>query len=340
VAPFYFHGDNGDTDGARRSYTLIPPLLYFHKEAELDESRMTVIGPVITRSNPKRSIFDVAPLFFHIEGKPETGGVRESHTTLFPFFHYGYKEDESLFVIPGYLRHTSNKVDTMITPLFTHSTTRAGSTELTAVGPIVPLYWHYRDKDIGQTSWGAMPFYYQWDSPAGHDFLTPLFGKFETYGVSKTIWAFPSITYSTDARGWETDIHPLVYLGRSDHGPDEKSSHTVLAPIFWDFASSKGRTTVGFPLFWRFADSTDSSVTQVAANTLYMQKRVSGGLDWQFHLLPLFSYGEDPQGHFWNILFGLAGYQRQGSYARIRAFWIPITVSSPSAEPAKAAWAK
>jgi len=51
-------------------------------------------------------------------------------------------------------------------------------------------------------------------------------------------------------------------------------------------------------------------VVQVAANTLYMQKRVSGGQDWQFHLLPLFSYGENPGGYFWNVFFGLAGYSR------------------------------
>jgi hypothetical protein len=30
VVPFFFHGDNGNLDGARRTYTLVPPLLYFH----------------------------------------------------------------------------------------------------------------------------------------------------------------------------------------------------------------------------------------------------------------------------------------------------------------------
>src|SRR5262249_32612036 len=54
VAPFYFHGDNGNLDGNARSYTLIPPLLYFHNAHELDQSTMTVIGPVIMRENPKR----------------------------------------------------------------------------------------------------------------------------------------------------------------------------------------------------------------------------------------------------------------------------------------------
>jgi len=45
VAPFFFHGDNGNLDGNRRTYSLIPPLLYYHREHEIDESSMTVIGP-------------------------------------------------------------------------------------------------------------------------------------------------------------------------------------------------------------------------------------------------------------------------------------------------------
>ena len=118
------------------------------------------------------------------------------------------------------------------------------------------------------------------------------------------------------------DVHPLVYLGRSEH-----STHTVLAPIFWDFATPKGRTTVGFPLYWRFADTTDDSVTQVALNTLYKQKRVPGGLDWQFHLLPIFSYGQSPSGSWANLFFGLLGYDHDGPTTKIKTFWLPITVA-------------
>lgn len=332
VAPLYFHGDNGDLEGSRRTYTLIPPLLFYTSQQELEESSLTVIGPVISKENPKRSVFDVAPFFFHIQGKPATGGIRESHTTLFPFFHYGRTDDSSLFVLPGYLRRITPKTDTMLTPLFSHSTTRNGSTSFTTVGPILPLFYKYEDKDINLTHWAAVPFFYRSSSPRGTDWLTPLVGRFEDIGLSRTWWVFPNVTVNNNIRGWETDIHPIVYLGRKD-----RSSHTVLAPIFWDFASPQGRTTVGFPLYWRFAETADDSVTQVTANTLYTQKRVSGGLDWAFHLLPLFSYGEDPKGHFWNLLFGLAGHTRSGTSSKIRAFWVPIEVGEPNAAPAKAA---
>jgi hypothetical protein len=321
VAPFYFHGDNGSVDGNRRTYTLIPPLLYYHNDHEIDASSTTVIGPVVLRSDAKRDVFDVAPLFFHIKGKPETGGVVEEHTTLFPLFHYGRDPEKSLFILPGYLRRVTRTSDTLLTPLFSHATTRNGATSLTAVGPVIPLWWNYTDRDLGVHAWALAPLFYQSDSPAGHDWLTPLVGHFQSYGVSSKWWFFPTLTLSTDTHGWEDDLHPLIYLGRSDD-----STHTVVAPFFWDFASPKGRTTIGFPLYWRFADGEDDSVVQVAANTLYMQKRVAGGHDWQFHLLPLFSYGESPTGYFWNLLFGLAGYSRDGASATLRAFWIPFDV--------------
>ncbi len=333
VAPFFFRGDNGNIDGARRTYTLVPPLLYFHREKEIDESKLTVVGPVILRSTPKRSITDVAPLFFHIEGHPETGGVRESHTTLFPLFHYGFKDDEkheALFVIPGYLRRTTTAVDTMLTPLFSHSSTRNGSTQLYAVGPVLPLIWSYRDKDIDQTSFAVLPLVYHSHSPLGTDWLTPLAGRFVTYGVSRTYWVFPTFVLANDTHGWESDLLPFAFVGRSD-----KSSHAVLAPIFWDFASPKGRTTIGAPLYWRFADSTDDSVTQVAANTVYLQKRVAGGIDWQFHVIPLVSYGGVPRGHWWNFLFGLAGYSHDTDGTQtVRALWIPIKVHGADAPQA------
>jgi hypothetical protein len=326
VAPLWFHGDNGDEDGARKTYSLIPPLLYFHREREIEQSQLTVVGPVISMSDPKRSVFDIAPLLFTINGRPETGGVREFHYTLFPLFHYGRDPDKSLFVLPGYLRRVTRSSDTMITPLFTHATTRNKSTSLTMVGPILPLYYRATDIDIGYSALGLFPFYYGSSSPTGRTFATPLFARSESYNVSRTNWIFPTIVVSNDTKGWEVDIHPLVYLGRS-----EQSTHTVLAPILWDFASPKGRTTVGFPLYWRFADTADDSVTQVALNTLYKQKRVPGGLDWQFHLLPVFSYGQSPTGSWANLLFGLLGYDHDGPTTKIKALWLPITVAGGGA---------
>ena len=138
--------------------------------------------------------------------------------------------------------------------------------------------------------------------------------------MSDSTWITPLFQYSHSTTGWSTNLYPVMYLGRS-----YETSHTVVAPIFWDFASPKSRVTVGFPLYWRFAD--EDSVSQLAANTYYHQRRVGTGLDWEFHFFPAFSYGESPDGHWWNILYGLAGYTRQGAMTKVRALWIPITLT-------------
>ncbi len=329
VAPFYFHGDNGSVDGNRRTYTLIPELFYYHSTHEIDASETSIFGPVISQSNSKRDVFDVAPFYFHITGKPETGGVPEEHTTLFPFFHYGRDPDSSLFILPGYLRRVSHTSDTLLSLVYSHATTRNGATSLTAIGPVVPLWWDYSDRDLGVHAWAAAPFFYTSDSPAGHDWLTPAIGHFQSYGLSSTWWVLPSFTFNSNTHGWENDLHPLIYVGRHDD-----SSHTVVAPVFWDFASPTGRTTIGVPVYFRFAEGQDDSVTQVAVNTVYMQKRVAGGTDWQFHFAPLFSYGEDPQGYFWNVLFGLAGYSHHGTATQTRVFWIPFDGGTPNPQTA------
>jgi hypothetical protein len=141
--------------------------------------------------------------------------------------------------------------------------------------------------------------------------------------LSETTWVTPLVQHTHDIQGWETNIHPIVYIGRT-----YESSHTVIAPFFWDFASPHSRTTIGFPFYWRFAD--EASVSLLAGNTFYHQRKVSGGLDWEVHIFPAFSYGETPDGHWWNVLFGLAGYTRRGAMTQARALWIPMTLTDPA----------
>jgi hypothetical protein len=321
VVPFYFHGDNGNTDGARKTYTLIPPLIFYHSFDEINQATFTVAGPVITSSTPFRDVFDIAPFFFHIKGKPDTGGIREEHTTVFPFFHYGKTDDLTLIATPLFLTRKTHDTKTLITPLYSRATTRSGSAELEVAGPIVPLWVSYRDKDVGQHLSALLPFYFRGTSKTRNDLLTPLFGHFENIGISRTYWVFPNITASFDAHGYETDVHPIVYVGRND-----QSRHTVVAPVYWDFSDPDKRLTVGFPLYWRFADHKDDSVVEVVANTLYTQKRTSDGMNWSFHVLPFFSYGESPSGYFWNVLLGLAGYERTAKAKYVKALWFPIKV--------------
>ena len=321
VVPFYFHGDNGNVDGARRTYTLIPPLVFYHSWNELEQTSFTVAGPVIASSSPFRDVFDVVPFVFHIQGKPESGGIREAHTTLFPFFHYGHTPDTTLVASPLFFYRRSEDTRTVITPLYSQAITRNGAAKLEIAGPLVPLWVSYRDKDVAQHTWAIVPIVYRNTSRTRDDFLTPLFGRFENIGISRTYWAFPTITATFDQHGYETDIHPLVYVGRSD-----QSRHTVLAPIYWDFSDPDKRLTVGFPLYWRFADHKNDAVVEIAGPTLYTQKRMEGGTGWSFRVLPFFSYGESPTGYFWDVLLGLAGYEKTATAKYVKALWLPIKV--------------
>jgi hypothetical protein len=250
------------------------------------------------------------PFYWSIWGK------NERHTTVFPLFHYGYKGNETLFVNPLFLNHHGEDgSNTFVTWLYAR---HRGRTQLDMY---TPLYWHYQDPTIELDQKLLFPFLYTRTSPReSNTVFFPFWGHFERYGVSESTWITPFFQHTTDLRGWQTNIHPILYLGR-----DGNDTHTVVAPIFWDFAGPKSRSTVVFPLYWRFAK--EDSLSQLVGNVYYQERRFKNGLDWQIHFFPLFSYGETPDGHWWNLLFGLAGYERAGTMTKVRALYIPIELS-------------
>jgi hypothetical protein len=148
----------------------------------------------------------------------------------------------------------------------------------------------------------------------------PFYGRFKRTGISDQIWVTPLFRHVGDVTGWETDLFPILFFGRS-----REATHTVIAPFFWDFATPHSRTTVLAPLFVRIAD--DKVVNQLVLNTFYREKKVAGGTDWEFHFFPLFSYGQNPSGYWWNVLYGLAGYTQEGTMSKVRALYIPIKLS-------------
>lgn len=329
IVPLYFHGQSGDVS-AINQYTLIPPLALYRRTKELEQSAMTVVGPIIVDSDPKRTAIDVAPIFFNITGHPESGGIRESHTTIFPLFHYGHTDDRSMLWVPGYLRRVTPDHDTMITPFYSHALSRNGDEGLRMAGPLLPLLFDYRDKRLESHAFAVAPLYYQSSSKRGFDMLMPFFGRFEDYGVSRTTWVFPTIYHQTSVSGYETDVFPLAFFGRSG-----ATAHNVLAPLFFDFKNPSSRYTIEFPFFWRFRN--DDTITEVAGNTLYLQKPVSGGYDWSIHVLPFVSWGGGPKSSFWNVFEGLVGYSREPDKTVLRLLWLPIQTSGASPPPAKAA---
>jgi len=305
LPPLYFYGKT-----ERSEYEVIPPLLHYYRYDELGDKSTNLWGPVLLQHSPDKEVVDVLPFFYRSWGK------NEARTTLFPFFSYGYKGDTHLLVTPLFLDAKGEDGSTTFA-----SWVYAKYRGRTQLDMYTPLVWHYRDPDIGLDRKVVFPFYYESTSPRSSDQVAfPFYGRFKRTGISDQIWVTPLFRHVGEVTGWETDLFPFFYFGRKN-----ETSHTVVAPFFWDFASPHSRTTIFAPLYFRFAD--DKSVTQVALNTFYREKKVPGGTDWEFHFFPLFSYGQSPVGHWWNVLYGLAGYTQEGTMSKVRAFYIPFKLS-------------
>jgi hypothetical protein len=305
IAPLYFSGHDELSE-----YRVIPPLLHYHSYDKREESSVDIWGPVYRKHTESRDALHVFPLYYSLWGEDER------HTTLFPFFHVGHKGDSSLLINPLFAYSRSELgYQTLITWGYARY---RGKTELDM---ITPLFWHYRDPEIGLDQKLLLPFYFSRTGPREDtQVFFPFYANIERKGLSQSTWITPLFEHTTGLRGWSTNIYPLFFFGR-----DGFDTHSVIAPFFWDFATRSSRTTIGFPIYWRFAQ--DNHVSQLIGNVYYSERRVRQGLDWQLHVFPLFSYGETPDGHFWNVLYGLAGYERRGSMTRLKTFWVPIPLS-------------
>lgn len=311
IAPLYFFGQNRE-----RQYELIPPLIHYYSYNDRDLSWVNMWGPYYRSHTQKRDVLHLLPFYWSL-WRPNGG----RHTTVFPLFHYGHENGAWLFVNPLFLLAKGEHDErTFVTWGYAR---HRGRTQLDM---ITPLYWHYRDPDARVDERLLFPFLYSKTSPReSTQAFFPFWAHSERYAISETTWVTPFFQHTRDLTGWSTNIHPLLYLGR-----DNKQSHTVVVPFFFDFAGTESRATVAFPVYWRFSDL--GSTSELVGNVYYGERKVVGGLDWQIHIFPLFSYGETPGGHWWNLLYGLAGYTRDAGKTTVRALWIPIPVSQ-SSEP-------
>jgi hypothetical protein len=321
IAPLVFGGRNDDK---LTSYLVIPPLLTYHRQDDDAHKQTTLVGPVYSRTSPTSTVLDVFPLFFHNHGTEN--GASYTTTGLLPFFWSSKSDTSNTIGTPLFVYSKDKDSTTVVTWVYSQY---RGRTSLDLAGPIVPLFAHWTDPDLFKESYYVFPTYWS-KSPTGSALFTPLFGQWREAGVSRTTWVFPTFVHSVDATSWSFNFHPLVYTGA-----DADSSHTVVAPFYWDFVGAHYRTTVGFPIFWRFRD--DEGVTQVALNTLYMERKAGKGQkSTDFYFLPIVHVGDQPDGNSWDVLFGLVGYKRVGTYKQLSLFWLPIDLTpDPNAPTTK-----
>lgn len=310
IAPLYFYGQSSET-----AYEIIPPLLHYYDYNDRDLSWVNTWGPFYRSHTQERDLLHIAPFYWSL-WKPGA-----HHTTIFPLFHYGYDKNAWLLANPLFVLGRGEKGEsTFVTWLYAR---HRGRTELDM---ITPLYWDYRDTDAGESQKLLFPFLYSKQSPReSTQAFFPFWAHSNHFGISKSTWITPLFHHTHDLRGWSTSLYPVFYFGRNG-----KQSHSIIAPLFFDFVGTESRTTVGFPFYWRFSDL--NSVTQVVGNMYYHEKKTHLGKEWEIHTFPAFSYGSTPDGHFFNLFYGLAGYSRRGAETTVRLLWIPIRTGAAPVE--------
>jgi len=152
-----------------------------------------------------------------------------------------------------------------------------------------PLVWRFEDwEDINTV---VFPFWWQFDKYKRQDTASVFF---------PLVW----------------DFNDKLRLERA----------TVVFPFYWDFSYKREGESdiVVFPFYWQFHEP-DAKFTLVL-NTAYRSgKHKSGDEYWSLHFFPLFRFGEPvPGGADFSFLYGLFEYTRQGSYSRMKLFWIPF----------------
>ncbi len=303
VAPLYFFGKDETSE-----YELFPPLLHYYSYSDVGDQSLNVWGPYVRQHSREKDSTWVLPFYYHSWGK------NEDSLTVLPLFHYSRKGNSHLLATPLFV--DSKEEDGSSTFVTWGYARHRGRTELDM---ITPLYWEYRDPDIQLKRQVFFPFFYRSVSARSEDIaILPFYAHFVRKNVSDTTWVTPLFRHTTDLTGWETDLFPFIFAGR-----ENQSSHTVVAPFFWDFSSPRSRTTIALPVFFRYEDQ--ETISQLALNTFYREKKVTG--EWDFHFFPFVNFGETKHGHYWNLFYGLAGYSQEGTKTKIKALYFPITLS-------------
>ncbi len=306
VAPLFFAGKDETS-----RYELFAPLLHYYSYSSITESWFNLWGPIVRAHWPTLEAFHVAPFFFRVWGE------HEDHITIPPLlFHYGYTPTSSLLVTPLFATaHGDHGEETFASWLYARY---RGKTRLDMV---TPFFWHYENPSIYYKMNLLFPFVYQASSPTQSDLaIFPFYGSFHREGISDTTFVTPFFEYTKSITGWSFNFLPLMYLSR-----DREHSSNIFLPLYYDSSYPTTRTTIAFPFFWRFANET--SLTQLVLNTFYYEHKLGSGTEWQVHFFPVTSFGGGPNSYFWNVLYGLVGFSRNGAASTMKLLWIPFKLS-------------
>jgi hypothetical protein len=316
-------------------WTLIWPLLFFHRNAVDDNRQLTVVGPFWTEQTSNGTSVNFAPLFFHGHGR---GWAR---TTVFPLFHtehsrehftfatllggYTRVRDESTLVLPFYQNHRGTTAFDSVAPLFYY-----GRNRYTGTSTIQVLNFVHSTRPTGSTTVLFPLFAHIHEEGRFDTTITPVFGHSYDQMRRLRIVIAANVHFESSPAHRVFNIYPLLYTaaGRGWH-------HNVFFPFVWDLGNrDEGRqTTVLFPFYAHVGDR--RGYTRWAfPNVIWWRHGSDETLSWGYDIAPFFQYGEPRRGdYYWSVLYGLAGYRRQGSYEQTRVFWASIDNRRPPSPP-------
>ncbi len=312
-------------------WTLVWPALFFQRSDLTENRHLTVVGPFWTERTPNSLSVNLAPVVFHSHGR----GF--SRTTIVPLFHteesrehftfatllggYTRVRNESTLVLPFYQNHRGTFQFDSVAPLFYYGRDRRAGTSTVQV-----LNFVRSDRPTGSTTVLFPLFAHIHEEGRFDTTITPVFGhSYDQTRRARTVVA-ANVHYESSPEHNVLNIYPLLYTasGRRWH-------HNVFFPFVWDIGNQdEGRqTTVIFPFYAHVGDR--RGYTRWAFPDVIWWRHGSGEtLSWGYDVAPFFQYGEPRRGdYYWSILYGLAGYRRQGNYEQTRVFWATIDNRRP-----------
>lgn len=304
-----FHHARGPNE-----FRLITPLL-----AYLNDKRegSLLITPLYQRGRGDKNFDAVAPLFIR------TWDLRDNSRGLYLppiYYHWEDPANRTNVVFPFFGRQERDGIsDGWLTPLVGHHQNFEQHTSTWWVAPT----FHYGESPSGYQFNIHPLFYLQREKERRHTLLAPLFFDFQNdrertrrMAITPLYWDFVNGKESKHNRV----IFPF-YWG-FDNGKRQRH-HTVGFPFYWDldFRDRQERYTVAFPAYAR--SKVGERTRHFALNTMYEHSSDKEGR-WQFHFFPLFARGGSKNDRWWNVLYGLAGYDRRGTHRRVQVLWLPF----------------
>jgi hypothetical protein len=300
-----------------KEFRLVTPLLSYLENEQDGRSWFT---PIYQRRRGDRSFDSVMPFFFH--GWDDRDASFSLHLPPF-YFHWEDPANDTTVVLPFWGRWFKEGIsDTWVVPLVGRYKSFERDEQTWWFAPTFQYGWT-------ENSWtfNIHPLLYIKQAKAKRHFaLAPLYFDFENReNQTKRLVLFP-LYWDFENTGKQKHARVAFPLYWDFENGRKQTRRISLFPLYWDFQDDlqKKRTSIAFPLFFRFERG--DTARSVSLNTYFERKKDGAGERFQFHFFPLFAFGRGERDRWWNVLYGLAGYDRRGSHRRIQAFYIPINL--------------